>query len=124
MAAVVVQAGLACCAVEATAVDLVERGQALAEINPGYLGHILVVAGTVTAALGPTLQRAYQNLPEPRVVVAFGACAISGGPYWDSYSVLNGASHLIPVDIHVPGCPPSPADLARALQSAAELVAT
>ena len=124
MAVAVVQAGLACCAVEATAVDLVERSQALADIDSRHLGHILVVAGTVTAALGSTLQRAYQNLPEPRVVVAFGACAISGGPYWDSYSVLGGASHLIPVDIHVPGCPPSPVDLARALQSAAQLVAS
>ena len=84
--------------------------------------NILVVAGTVTKALAPVVEAAYQNLAEPRIVVAFGVCAISGGPYWDSYSVLPGAAELIPVNINVPGCPPSPEDLSRALTQALELV--
>lgn len=117
----VIQAGLACCGVEASATDLVTNsGTQIAQ--PGQPANILVVAGTVTKALAPTVQTAYDNLSEPKVVVAFGVCAITGGPYWDSYSVLPGAQELIPVDINVPGCPPTPEDLASALTKARELV--
>lgn len=84
--------------------------------------NILVVAGTVTKALAPVVESSYKGLAEPKVVVAFGVCAITGGPYWDSYSVLPGAAELIPVNINVPGCPPSPEDLGRALTQALELV--
>ncbi|NBV90494.1 MAG: hypothetical protein EBR84_03710, partial [Actinobacteria bacterium] len=110
--------GFACCAVEASAVDLISDSTQLLDDTElrKYADHILVVAGTVTHALKPTLKDAYEQLSEPRVVVAFGACAISGGPYWDSYSVLPGAGELVPVDIFVPGCPPSPEDLAKALE--------
>lgn len=87
-----------------------------------FSSHILVVAGTVTNALAPTVKLAYEQLAEPKVVIAFGVCAISGGPYWDSYSVLNGADHLIPVDLMVPGCPPAPEDLALALGEALKRV--
>lgn len=121
MAVAVVHAGLACCAVESTAVDLVAQGQALAELDPGDLAHVLVVAGTVTRALADAVTRAYEALPEPRIVVAFGSCAISGGPYWDSYAVCAGAEELVPVQIRVPGCPPTPLDLARALHQAVGL---
>ena len=69
------------------------------------------------------MKTAFDQLSEPRVVIAFGACAISGGPYWDSYSVLPGASEVVPVDIFVPGCPPSPEDLAKALELAMQQVA-
>ena len=116
----VIEAGLACCGVEAAAVDLVQEAQVLA--NADVASHILVIAGTVTHALADTVRQAYQQLTEPRVVVAFGACAITGGPYWDSYSVIPGADHVIPVDFHVPGCPPTPEDLALALQRAAQQV--
>jgi NADH-quinone oxidoreductase subunit B len=120
----VLEAGLACCGVEAGAVDVIDQalesvlvtGQSHASLDA--LPHILVVAGTVTHALAETVRKAYEDLAEPRVVVAFGACAITGGPYWDSYSVIPGADHLIPVDFHVPGCPPTPQDLARALAAA------
>ena len=122
MAVSLVQVGLACCAVEATALDLVADARALAVADESALAHVLVVAGTVTRALGPTVARAYDAVPEPRIVVAFGACAISGGPYWDSYSVLPGAAEVVPVDIVVPGCPPAPQDLARALERAAGMV--
>ena len=120
----VLELGLACCAVEAAAVDLVAEAVVRANIsaNPEILSHILVVAGTITHSLSTTVQQAYESLAQPRVVIAFGVCAISGGPYWDSYSVVQGAQQLIPVDIMVPGCPPAPEDLARALESAVKVV--
>ena len=116
-----IQAGLACCGVEAAAVDLVKQAGATIS-NEEQSANILVVAGTVTKALAPEVLKAYENLIAPKVVVAFGVCAITGGPYWDSYSVLPGAKELIPVDINVPGCPPSPIDLAAALNEAIEMV--
>ncbi len=118
-----IQAGLACCGVEAAAVDLVNDAGAIIS-SEDQSANILVVAGTVTKALAPEVLKAYENLIEPKVVVAFGVCAITGGPYWDSYSVLPGANQLIPVDINVPGCPPSPDDLAAALKKASGMVAS
>jgi len=120
----VLEAGLACCGVEAGAVDVIDQAleSVLIDAKSQSLAHILVVAGTVTHALAETVRKAYDDLVEPRVVVAFGACAITGGPYWDSYSVIPGADHLVPVDFHVPGCPPTPQDLARALTAAVEKV--
>jgi len=119
----VLQAGLACCGVESSSVDLVanawEQTQSVAKLSAAQ--NILVIAGTVTHALAPTVKSAYDALQEPKVVVAFGACAISGGPYWDSYSVVSGAHELFPVDIQVPGCPPGPEELAAALMQAVEL---
>ena len=82
---------------------------------PADLPHVLVVAGTVTHALAPAVAAAYAQLPEPRYVLAFGACAATGGPYWDSYSVLPGAHLVVPVDGWVAGCPPRPADLVAGL---------
>lgn len=108
---------------EAAAVDLVKDAGATIS-SEDQSANILVVAGTVTKALAPEVLKAYENLIEPKVVVAFGVCAITGGPYWDSYSVLPGANELIPVDINVPGCPPSPSDLAAALNKASGMVAS
>jgi NADH-quinone oxidoreductase subunit B len=120
----ILQAGLACCGVEASSVDLVDSAWTDAQSTNSVSAaqHILVIAGTVTQALIPTVQLAYDALMEPKVVVAFGACAITGGPYWDSYSVLPGVDQIMPVDIHVPGCPPSPQDLAAALKQAIAMV--
>jgi len=126
----VLEAGLACCGVEAGAVDVIDQTLesvlvgSYAESRSNALSHILVIAGTVTHALAETVRAAYEGLAEPRVVIAFGACAITGGPYWDSYSVIPGADHLVPVDFHVPGCPPTPQDLARALSAAVEKITT
>lgn len=78
---------------------------------------MLVVAGTVTHANADLVRRTFDSLPEPRAVVAFGVCTISGGPYWDSYSVLPGISELVPIDVMVPGCPPQPEDVVAALAS-------
>lgn len=124
----VLEAGLACCGVEAAAVNLVDQALAHVEaitwervsvdqISVAGLGaNVLVIAGTVTRTLAPVLEAAFRDLQEPKTVIAFGACAITGGPYWDSYSVIPGADHVIPVDIHVPGCPPTPQALAAALE--------
>ncbi|MEY4312277.1 MAG: putative NADH-quinone oxidoreductase subunit [Actinomycetota bacterium] len=108
---------------EAAAIDLIKDAGATISTKDQN-ANILVVAGTVTKALAPEVLKAYEYLNEPKVVVAFGVCAITGGPYWDSYSVLPGANQLIPVDINVPGCPPSPSDLATALNKASEMVSS
>jgi NADH-quinone oxidoreductase subunit B len=103
---------LACCAVEVAA--------ALPETSEGLVdAHVLVVSGTITRGALPTILRRYDALPEPRRVVAFGACATSGGPYWDSYAALPGIADHLPVDIVVPGCPPRPSMLDVALRELA-----
>jgi NADH-quinone oxidoreductase subunit B len=76
---------------------------------------VLVVAGTCTDALAPAVRAAYDALPDGTRVVSFGACACSGGPYWDSYSVVPGVGDLVPVDLFVPGCPPRPEALVAAV---------
>lgn len=127
----VVELGLACCGVEVRearrAADLLDdlgpTGAAGAGAEDRGAGwppeaalQVLVVAGTVTARLAPALAAAYHQLAEPRAVLAFGACAATGGPYWDSYSVLPGAHAVVPVDAWVAGCPPRPADLVAGLE--------
>jgi NADH-quinone oxidoreductase subunit B len=76
---------------------------------------VFIVAGTVTDKLAPLVVQAYQRVPAPKWVLSFGACSNSGGPYWDSYCVTKGVDQLIPVDVYVPGCPPRPEALLRAL---------
>jgi NADH-quinone oxidoreductase subunit B len=78
--------------------------------------NVLVVSGTITDVSAPAVLAAYEQLAEPRYVLSFGACANTGGPYWDSYSVTKGVDQLVPVDVHVPGCPPRPDTLAQALR--------
>jgi NADH-quinone oxidoreductase subunit B len=112
----VFDAGLACCAVEVSAA--LRRFAELLPQAPGAAGpvHVLVVAGTVTDKLAPLVLGAYRDLPEPRLVLSFGACSNSGGPYWDSYCVTKGVDQLIPVDVYVPGCPPRPEALVHGLR--------
>lgn len=127
----VVELGLACCGLEVRqarrAADLLDAAVGAGDVAGGSGGrgapddgssdlHVLVVAGTVTTRLAPALVAAHAALPEPRAVLAFGACAATGGPYWDSYSVLPGAHEVVPVDVWVPGCPPRPADLVAGLE--------
>lgn len=120
MALRVLELGLACCGVEVRAAR--RTADLLAGVaDPPRLEEppadltVLVVAGTVTSRLAPALVAAYADLPEPNAVLAFGACAATGGPYWDSYSVLPGAHDIVPVDVWVPGCPPRPEDLVAGL---------
>ena len=109
---------LACCAVEAAeGVELWRRALAEdASLDSTDL-NVLLVAGTVTRANADLVRDSYAAMASPRAVVAYGVCTISGGPYWDSYSVVPGISELVPVDVLVPGCPPQPEDVVSALRS-------
>jgi NADH-quinone oxidoreductase subunit B len=117
----VLDAGLACCAVECAAglrrVGTPETGrEAGAERAPAReQACVLIVAGTVTDKLAPLVLRAYERMPDRRYVISFGACSNSGGPYWDSYCVTKGVDQFIPVDVYVPGCPPRPEALLHGL---------
>ena len=107
---------LACCAAEVSLamqlhlpVDL--EGFTIHEHASGVPAdlRILVIAGTITHVVAPRIVEIWNQLPEPKVALAYGVCATSGGPYWDSYAVVGGAAELLPVVRFVPGCPP-PAD--------------
>jgi NADH-quinone oxidoreductase subunit B len=110
--------GLACCAVEVVAAAL--RAGSDSDPDPAAGGpNVLVVAGTLTDTMAPAILRLYGELPDPKYVVSFGACADCGGPYWDSYCVTKGVDQLIPVDVYVPGCPPRPEALLDGLRTLA-----
>ncbi len=118
----VLNVGLACCAVEAMVASLGQSDPpgTVPVAGPGRTVDVMVVSGTVTDKLAPLVRRLYDSLPGPLAVVSFGACANSGGPYWDSYCVTQGVDLVVPVDVYVPGCPPRPEALLAALAELGE----
>ena len=111
--------GLACCAIEmictaASRYDLARFGMEVFRATPRQ-SDLMIVSGTVTKKMVPTIVRLYNQMPEPRYVLSMGACASGGGPFKEGYNVVDGIDKFIPVDVYVPGCPPTPQALINGL---------
>jgi NADH-quinone oxidoreductase subunit B len=112
--------GLACCAIEMMAVgasrfDLDRFGAGAFRATPRQ-ADLMIVAGTVTFKMASRVKRLYNQMPEPKYVIAMGACTIGGGPYFkNGYHVVKGVDLVVPVDVYVPGCPPRPEALIEGL---------
>ncbi len=117
--------GLACCAIEMIATgagrfDIDRFGAGVFRPSPRQ-SDLIIVAGTVTLKMGPVVRRVYDQMPEPKWVIAMGACASTGGPF-DSYSTMQGVDRTIPVDVYIPGCPPRPEALLYGLMCLQEII--
>lgn len=113
--------GLACCAIEmictaASRYDLSRFGMEVMRPSPRQTD-LMIVSGTVTKKMIPQIVRLYNQMPVPRYVMAMGACASGGGPFKEGYNVVSGVDKFVPVDVYVPGCPPTPQALLHGLMT-------
>jgi len=113
--------GLACCAIEmictaASRYDFSRFGMEVMRPSPRQ-ADVMIVSGTVTKKMVPIIVRLYNQMPEPKYVVAMGACASGGGPFKEGYNVVSGVDKFLPVDVYIPGCPPTPQALLHGLIS-------
>ncbi len=111
--------GLACCAIEmictaASRYDQARFGMEVVRPSPRQTD-LMIVSGTVTKKMIPQIVRLYNQMPEPKYVMAMGACASGGGPFKEGYNVVSGVDKFVPVDVYVPGCPPTPQALLNGL---------
>ena len=116
--------GLACCAIEMMAAGAarfdLDRMGILFRASPRQ-ADVIIIAGTVTKKMMPVIRTVYEQMPEPKYVIAMGACASSGGIF-DTYSVIQGIDEELPVDVYVPGCPPRPEGLLYGLMKLQEKI--
>jgi NADH-quinone oxidoreductase subunit B len=118
--------GLACCAIEmictaASRYDLARFGMEVMRPSPRQ-SDLMIVSGTVTKKMVPQIVRLYNQMPDPKYVLAMGACASGGGPFKEGYNVVSGVDKYIPVDVYVPGCPPTPQALLHGLMKLQEKI--
>jgi len=120
------QFGLACCAMElfdfaASRIDADRKGYLIFRGTPRQ-NDVMVVAGWVTKSMVPRVKRLYEQMASPKYVIAFGECATSGGPWWESYNIIQGIDQVLPVDVYVAGCPPKPENLFAAFMKLQEKI--